>query len=493
MKENLIQYGFYPDPSVCRVGECYYMVHSSFAYAPGLPIFESRDLKNWRQIGHVLEDEEHLKLAEAGVSQGLFAPTIRYHQGMFYVIVTNMPSGVNFYVTAEQPEGPWSLPVPLEGAIGIDPSLYFEDDKCYYIGQREKKDAAYYGDCEIWIQELDLAAQRLVGEPVAVWDGAMKHAIWPEGPHLFKRGGYYYINIAEGGTEHEHSVCVARSRNVFGPYESCKNNPILTHRHLGSAYPIQNVGHADFVEGQDGQWYAVMLGTRPFDKKSELGRETFLADVIWEDDWPVMAPGEGRLCHDENQEKSFLNQEIRWEKEMNQQCIMLRRKLHEGTEYRAESGRLFLMAKKEKLEGRGVPAFVAVRERDRRFTCGTELEFAPKEAEEAGLVQYFDEENYLVFVQRKEAGKICVELRRRAKGQDEVLTRLETEGAKHTFTIECENRRASYRLDGRDVLTDVNLDFMTTQEAGGFVGAILGVYAFGESEAVFGPLSVCYH
>lgn len=496
MRENLIQYGFYPDPSVCRADDCYYMVHSSFAYAPGLPVFVSEDMRNWKQIGHVLETEEQLQLTGAGVSEGLFAPTIRYHQGTFYVIVTNMPSGVNFYVTAERAEGPWSLPVPLKGAEGIDPSLYFENEKCYYIGQRTKKNASYNGDCEIWIQELDLAKKELVGENVAVWDGAMKHAIWPEGPHLFKRGEYYYINIAEGGTEHEHSVCVARSRNIFGPYESCKNNPIFTHRHLGRQYPIQNVGHADFVETADGIWYAVMLGTRPLENKNELGRETFLAEVIWEDDWPVIAPGEGRLYHDESVEKSFLNQDILWEKEMNIQCVMLRRKLSLGTEYRMEEGKLCLKCKEEEMSGRGVPTFVGVRERERCYTCETELSFCPEGVEEAGLVQFFDEDNYLLFVLKQEAGRYYAEVRKREKGQETELARIETEGTDHVFTINSEYRRAAYKIDGNPVLSGVNLDWMTTEHAGGFVGAVIGVYAFGKEtegrEAVFGTLSVHY-
>ncbi|WP_277407506.1 glycoside hydrolase family 43 protein [Lacrimispora xylanisolvens] len=287
---NPIQKGFYPDPSICRVSGDYYMVHSTFAYAPGIPVFKSCDLKNWTLIGHVLERKEQLRLSGARVSQGIYAPTIRYHKGLFYVIATNVSAGGNFYVTATDPKGPWSDPVFLENAPGIDPSLYFEEDTCYYIGQRTKEQPAYYGDCEIWIQELDLKEKKLVKQPVVLFDGSMKRTIWAEGPHLYRIGGMYYLLLAEGGTEFNHSVTVARSQNLYGPYEACPNNPILTHRHLGHNYPIQCIGHGDLIETPDKEWFMVMLGTRPLNGCAELGRETFLADVIWEDGWPVVSP-----------------------------------------------------------------------------------------------------------------------------------------------------------------------------------------------------------
>lgn len=295
--KNPILPGFYPDPSVCAVGEDYYIVNSSFAYFPGLPIMHSKDLAHWEQIGNVLTRPEQLPLEGAEVSQGLFAPTIRYHEGTFYVICTNVSHGGNFIVTATDPAGPWSEAHYLEGADGIDPSLMFDyDGRCYFIGTHPNPDGCQYdGDWYIYVQELDIANFKLIGEKHNVWNGAMKGIHWPEGPHLYHIGNYYYILHAEGGTGPEHAVCVARSKSPFGPFEGNFKNPILTHRHLGNHYPIRYVGHADIFQTVKGDWYMVMLAVRQLNGLTTLGRETFLARVIWEEDWPLVNPNLGRL------------------------------------------------------------------------------------------------------------------------------------------------------------------------------------------------------
>lgn len=297
MAENPIMPGFYPDPSICAVGEDYYLVNSTFAYFPGLPLMHSRDLVHWEQIGNAMHRASQLPLKGAGHSAGLFAPTIRYHEGTFYVICTNVSHGGNYIVTAKNPEGPWSEPYYIRGAGGIDPSLFFDDDgKCYYIGTHPNPvGCRYNGDWYIWIQELDLSTMELVGEHRDVWNGAMRDVIWPEGPHLYKKDGYYYIVHAEGGTGPDHAVTVCRSRNLWGPYENNPCNPILTHRHLGKDYPVRYVGHADLFETPKGDWYMVMLAVRPLEGYTTMGRETFLARVVWENGWPVVNPGVGKL------------------------------------------------------------------------------------------------------------------------------------------------------------------------------------------------------
>jgi len=294
---NPILPGMYPDPSICRVGEEYYLINSSFAFFPGIPIFKSTDLVNWEQIGHVLDRESQLKLEGAEYSQGIYAATIRYHQGTFYVITTNIGNGGNFIVTAQNPEGPWSEPYWIENADGIDPSLFFDDDgKAYYTGTRGTANPKYNGDGEIWIQEIDLNKMELVGEKHIIWNGALRIAPYVEGPHIYKINDYYYLLSAEGGTEHYHAVTVARSKNLFGPYEGNPCNPILTHRHLGKNYPISNPGHADLVETQNGEWYVVILASRPYGGYyKNIGRETFLVPVIWEDQWPVISPETGKV------------------------------------------------------------------------------------------------------------------------------------------------------------------------------------------------------
>lgn len=296
--KNPILTGFYPDPSICRVGEDFYLVTSSFAYAPGVPLFHSRDLAHWEQIGNILQRKEQLAVGGEEISRGIYAPTIRYHKGIYYMITTNVSYGGNFIVTAEHPEGPWSDPCYLgEEAAGIDPSLFFDEDgRCYYCGTRPNPDGVRYnGDWEIWVQELDLTTKKLVGESMAIWKGAVRGAIWPEGPHLYKKDGYYYLLHAEGGTGPEHSISVARSRKLFQWFEGCPRNPIFTHRNLGADYPVVYAGHGDLVEDQNGNWYVVMLATRRCKNPGSMGRETFLAKVVWQDGWPVIAAGTGHL------------------------------------------------------------------------------------------------------------------------------------------------------------------------------------------------------
>lgn len=295
--QNPILSGFYPDPSICAVGEDYYLVNSSFAYFPGLPIMHSKDLAHWEQIGNAMDRNSQLPLNQDEISRGLFAPTIRYHKGTFYIICTNVSHGGNFVITATDPKGPWSEPIYLPHTDGIDPSLFFDDDdRCYFIGTHPNPDGCQYdGDWYIYILELDPETFAPVGEKKNVWNGAMKGVHWPEGPHLYKIGEYYYIIHAEGGTGPEHAISVARSKDVFGPYENNFKNPIFTHRHLGVRYPIQYVGHGDLFQVANGAWYMVMLATRPIKGYTTMGRETFLARVIWENDWPVVNAGLGVL------------------------------------------------------------------------------------------------------------------------------------------------------------------------------------------------------
>ncbi|GLW73796.1 glycoside hydrolase 43 family protein [Kitasatospora phosalacinea] len=269
--------GLHPDPSVCRVGEDYYLACSSFEYFPGIPVFHSRDLVHWTQIGNVLDRPElHLPL-EVPSSAGIYAPTLRHHDGRFHLVVTNVGAGGNVLFTATDPAGPWSDPLPLPDVPGIDPDLAWDED----------------GTCWITVagvsqQPVDLATGRSLGPSRPLWSGTVD-AQAPEAPHLYRIGEWWYLLIAEGGTERGHSVAIARGRTPSGPFEPCPHNPVLTHR--GTHRPIQNTGHADLVQAPDGSWCLVLLGVRPGGGTPGwhvLGRETFLAPVTWEDGWPVV-------------------------------------------------------------------------------------------------------------------------------------------------------------------------------------------------------------
>ncbi|MFF7471874.1 family 43 glycosylhydrolase [Streptomyces sp. NPDC008092] len=266
--------GFHPDPSVCRVGDDYYLVCSSFEYFPGVPLFHSRDLVHWRQLGNVLDRPGQLALPDdTPASGGVYAPTIRHHDGLFHVVTTNVSAGGNLLVTAERPEGPWSDPVWID-VPGIDPDLAWDEN----------------GDC--WCAVAGVAVARIgkvLEGPLPMWSGTGLRD--PEAPHLYRVGEWWCLLVAEGGTALGHGVSVARARSPRGPWEPAPGNPLVSHR--GTREPVQCTGHADLVRAADGSWWAVLLGTRPrgwFPEFHVLGRETFLAPVEWADGWPRMGP-----------------------------------------------------------------------------------------------------------------------------------------------------------------------------------------------------------
>lgn len=510
--KNPIMPGFYPDPSICAVGGDYYLVNSTFAYFPGLPVLHSKDLVHWEQIGNVMERASQLPLTHAGHSQGLFAPTIRYHEGTFYVICTNVSYGGNYVVTAESPEGPWSEPHYLEGADGIDPSLFFDDDgKCYYIGTHPNPEGCRYdGDWYIWIQELDLKSWKLVGEHKNVWNGAMRGVHWPEGPHLYKKNGYYYIMHAEGGTGPEHAVSVCRSRDIWGPYDNNFCNPILTHRHLGQAFPIKYVGHADLIETPAGEWYMTMLAVRPLEGYTTMGRETFLAKVTWENDWPVVNVGVGQLTEEvevalpcwlpEQDPDSYTSRsggknavpgsdrsyDFARMETLGDEFLYLRNP--ELPHYNLETGKgLYLTAASATLKEQDSPTYVGIRQQHHAFRLETSLAaeqlFDKSGCVAAGLALLQSNAYHL----RLEACGRELQAVLCRDGQDTVegslpLPELQAGGPlKLYLQVEGLQATVGYSLGGRDVPVAERMDIrsLSTEVAGGFVGCTVGIYATG--------------
>ena len=507
---NPIMPGFYPDPSICAVGEDYYLVNSSFAYFPGLPLMHSKDLVHFEQIGNVLDRPSQLPLENAGHSQGLFAPTIRYHEGTFYVICTNVSHGGNFVVTATNPEGPWSEPHYLEGADGIDPSLFFDEDgKCYYIGTHPNPDGVKYnGDWFIYIQEVDTVNWKMVGDKYNVWNGALKGVHWPEGPHLYKIGEYYYILHAEGGTGPEHAVSVARSKEVFGPYENNFCNPILTHRHLGQQYPIKYVGHADLIQTPKGEWFLTMLAVRPKECYTTMGRETFLAKVTWENDWPVVNPGVGiltdivdvdlpewipeedpdsytcRTGHKTCVPGSSRTYDFTDRKELGDEFMTLRAPLGDRAQLVPGQG-LRLAYGKEPLTSQGVPSFVCIRQQHHVFTVAASMK-AEKLPENgaAGLVLLQSNLYHLkVEIAGSQAQLVLCE-----NGEDKVLDHISFVGSDLTLGICVKDLAATGFIqdaEGRKEFgVSADVRNLSTEVAGGFVGCCTGVYAVGEEGSV---------
>ncbi|MCL2600887.1 MAG: glycoside hydrolase family 43 protein [Treponema sp.] len=500
--QNPILPGFYPDPSVCRVGDDFYLVTSTFAYFPGVPVFHSRDLVNWRQIGNVLDRPGQLPLEGAEVSQGIFAPTIRHHDGTFYMITTNVSGGGNFLVTATNPAGPWSDPYYIAGADGIDPSLFFDTDgKCYYHGTCERREGGqFYGDNEIYMQELDLAEMKLVGERHAIWHSALKNAVWPEGPHIYKIGEYYYLLISEGGTAHEHAITVARSKSLTEYFVGHKGNPILTHRHLGRDYPIVNVGHGDMVETPAGEWWMVLLASRPYGGRyRNLGRETFLAPVSWEDGWPVVNYGIGLVRKTERTPNlapvpgtSFDFGET---PEFPMNMMFLRNPVvgdyrleNEG----AEKG-LHLRLNKNAITGLDTISYYCIRQQHMSFKAHTRLWFWPaSENECAGIVIFQSHKYHYRFVLTLKGTAPVLRVVKCAGGEETVLAELDCKtppnaGLFLQIAAEDQALSFSYGTNGREytaVFENADARILSTDMAGGFVGTTIGMYASANGEEV---------
>jgi hypothetical protein len=270
--------GFYPDPSIVRVDDTYYLANSSFEYAPGVPLHSSTDLINWNFAGHALHSRVQMNIDGQQNSGGIFAPTIRYHDGKFYMITTLTDGQWQLLVTAENIEGPWSEAVRIN-LFGIDPDIAWDENgRCFMT--YASLPLGGLGQVEI-----NPVTGEALGEPYLVWQG--NGGKFPEGPHMYHIGDFWYMLIAEGGTERGHAVAIARSKNINGPFEADPKGILLSNR--GTDYPLQNTGHADLVERADGTWAMVFHGTRPKGASPEwhvMGRETCAVEITWQDGWP---------------------------------------------------------------------------------------------------------------------------------------------------------------------------------------------------------------
>ena len=481
---NPVLPGFYPDPSVCRVGSDTYLATSSFEYFPGVPIFHSRDLVHWRQLGYCLSRTSQLPLAGAAASGGIWAPTLRYRDGTFYLTTTNMSAGGNFIVTARDPRGPWTDPIPV-AQPGIDPSLFFDSDGS----------AIYTTSSEGALQSrIDVTTGKLLTEPKNVWRGT--GAQYPEGPHLYFREGWYYLLLSEGGTEYGHMVVMARSRSPWGPFEPCARNPLLTHRSIKS--PIQAVGHADLIESPDAHWFAVFLGIRPngYPPCYHLGRETFLCPVTWAaDGFPVMGD-HGRVALE-------MEAPLRMEPtpvapprdDFDSTTLALPWNFLRNPEPRLYSleerpGILRLRGTAHGLDDVASPAWVGRRQCHFAVRAATCLEFQPEAAnEEAGLVVRMNEQHhYEVFSTRRDGQPSVVVRRRIGSLRAEVACQALPPGHGSRLVLAVDTDRSRYSFSyGRSEtdlrpLADGETRYLSTEVAGGFTGAYLAMYASGNGQ-----------
>ncbi|MFC2129416.1 family 43 glycosylhydrolase [Bacteroidota bacterium] len=486
--QNPILPGYHPDPSICRVGDDYYLVNSTFEWFPGMPIHHSKDLVNWELIGYGIHRPEQLELQEGlGDYMGVFAVTIRHHDGVFYLINTcvQCKKGGNFYITATDPAGPWSDPVWLD-APGIDPSLMWDDDgKCYYVGHGNLSGKQAWPDQQgAWLQELDLEQGRLVGRREQLTFGHANNAVWTEGPHLYKIKGKYMLIVAEGGTGFNHSTTVHHSDSIWGPYIADQVNPVLTHRHLGRDYPVHSIGHTDLVQTQKGDWWAVMLGKRYVDGYTLLARETFLTPVVFEGQTPVFNPGIGIVQLE--QERPDLPWSPVEEKpardefdddELDLEWNMLRTPYTEW--YKIEDGKLSIDLRKEVLDSLVNPSLIARRIEHHNFSASMSMNFSSaKKNEQAGMIlyrrstchyQFLKEKNELVMIKTKRGEK--TEVARVKYKHDKVILAVKGKGRELNFSYGPSEKEMKPMGDTQDT------DVISFEIAEGFNGPYLGMYA----------------
>lgn len=494
---NPIIPGFHPDPSICRAGEDFYLVTSSFEYFPGVPIFHSRDLVSWRLIGHCLTRRSQLQLDGVKASDGIYAPTIRFHEGRFYMVVTSVvlrengtKTTVNFYVTAGNPAGEWSEPIFVEQR-GIDPSLFFDADGKVYFTSNGTGWAEVRGAYQC---EIDIATGSALTETRFLWPGTGGQ--YPEAPHLFKRGDFYYLMLAEGGTEAGHMVTISRSASPWGPFEPCPRNPLLTHRSVMS--PIAATGHADFVEDQHGNWWAVFLGIRWSEYGwHHLGRETFLAPMRWDaDGWPEINGGKPVALQMEVE--SGLPPHP-WPAEPERDDFeggrlglswnFLRNPREADCSLAARPGWLRLRCAPATLDDLDSPAFIG--RRQEHFICdvSTLIDFSPQtESEEAGLTVLIDNQHHCEVAIALRGGRRTAIVRRRIgtlvaevaceplPDEPAVVLWIKADRTHYAFGFQTSGGAATTLARGET-------RYLSTEVAGGYTGVYLGIYATGRGTA----------
>lgn len=505
---NPVLPGFHPDPSITRVGDDFYLVTSTFGWFPGIPVFHSRDLVNWRLISHAIERPGQLDFSGVRVvTDGLYAPAIEHHDGTFYIFNTCTRCGGNFYVTATNPAGPWSDPVWLD-FDGIDPSLFVDEDGRGWLVNNGPPvgEPRYEGHRAIWIQEFDLASGKLVGPRTLLVDGGVNPAekpIWAEGPHIYKVDGWYYLNAAEGGTAEDHSQTIYRSRNVTGPYEPGPVNPTLTQRDLPRDRPdrVEATGHADFVKLDDGSWWAVFLATRPFEEQATLlGRETWLLPVIWQDGWPVILEKGQPVPMEAKRPNLPADRPVDWSRwsdsfdgaRLSPEWLQMRN-VADVQWYALDRDRdeLALVAGADAASTTGQPHFLGRRMRQHSGEWTTRFAFEPeREGDLAGLMAFMDEEHFLVAgIEGTGSGSRLVVRRRDGEAggpNGPVVAEAPLPAGVREVELRLNIDKGTARLDWRPagrgawhaLAADVDVSHMASVNAGLFAGTMVGPYAY---------------
>ena len=505
--QNPILGGFYSDPSMVRVDDDYYLVSSTFCWFPGIPVFHSRDLVHWTQIGNAIDRPGMLNFDRLGLSRGVFAPDISWHDGTFYILNTCVDCGGNYIITAKNPSGPWSDPVWLKGVGGIDTSLFVDQDGSAWLLNNDAPEGKplYDGHRAIWIRKFDLATLKTSGPAHVLVNGGVDIStkpVWAEGPHLFQRGGHTYLMTAEGGTAINHSEVIYVGERPDGPFTPYPK-PILTQRDLGERPdPVTSAGHASLVETGNGEWWAVFLATRPYSGDLyNTGRETFLLPVHWENDWPIILPPQTPVPYRQivpnlpaDSAPIPLSGNFTLHEDFKGAALPLYwmtprvpQAAWNATGWYKTGAGLELTARPQKLGDIAQPSFIARRQQHLNMTASTRVHFAAAhQGDKAGLAAYQNEARYYFIGLVNDGGKRLIRVERRAgevdsvdglvlasvplSGAQPVRLRIDARGGRYDF---------SYATGGvwKTLLADADGTILSTAKAGGFVGTMIGMYA----------------
>ncbi|GHA36851.1 glycoside hydrolase 43 family protein [Salinimicrobium marinum] len=499
---NPILAGWYPDPAITDDGNGnFYMVHSTFAFYPGIPVFHSTDLVNWKQVGNVIHRPEQIDFEGFGVSRAIFAPDLSYDQGTFYLTCTMVDGKGNFVMTAENPAGPWSDPVWLPEVSGIDPGLFFDDNgKSYlvYNSEAPNNEPLYQGHRTIRMIEFDKENLKTIGDNRILVNGGVDistEPVWAEGPRIYKLNGYYYLMTAEGGTAVNHSEMIYRNRNIddeFIPYEE---NPILTQRHLDPdrENPITSAGHADIMQHPNGDWYGIFLAVRPYEGDLyNTGRETFLTPVKWVDDWPVfdldgeeikysyplpegvkidstLPPLNGNFTYEENFSDSILP--LKW--------IMLRNPESQWYDLSKNEEGILIKTRPETVEGDKNPSFLGHRQQHLKGEASIAINFkAGNEKEKAGLLAFQNETHYFYAAISSRNNTPVVQLHKGEELLESIPLETNSEEIELKMTFDDDVYSFHYKTgeQWKNLGQELDGEFLSTNVAGGFVGVTVGPY-----------------
>ena len=489
--KNPIITGMNPDPSICRVDDDFYLVTSTFEYFPGVPVYHSKDLVHWKHIGHALDSKTNCPLAGAHSSAGNYAPAIRYNNGTFYVTCTNyggQGSQGAFYVTATNPAGSWSNPVWV-GNWNVDPSIMFANDSMYWVSPDNKG--------SFMVGTFDPVKKEFI-TPLKLITAGLGGAA-PEGPHMYKINGFYYLMSAEGGTGYEHREVIQRSKSPYGPFEPSPYNPVISNMNHPES-PFHAIGHADLVQLKDGTWWLVSLGIRPKGGKfHHLGRETFLAPITWTDDgWPI-AGNKGVMMQEFPAPKLPVHI---WEKEearddfskpiLGLQWNFIQNPYDGDWTLTEKPGYLRLKGSKVSLKEKDSPAFVGRRQTDFNMAVSTKIDFTPTAPnEEAGLVVRGNDVNHYSLLITQHEGKRVVMFRTYLKDKvastnykqiadGDVVLKITATDLEYKFWVQKKGKNDE--LLGTATTKDI-----ATETIGGFIGAYIGMYASGNGSANTNP------